>query len=106
MQGLLLFAGSFARTAGPIFVAYLFDTHGPSVMWIMEMIELSITILVWLILYKRMIPLLTKLEMSSGDNLLDENVPLISRGAQKVRTSYLLISRTASPSRSGANYLN
>jgi hypothetical protein len=68
MQGLLLFAGSIARTAGPVFVAYLFEIYGPSVMWIMEMIELSITILAWLILYKRMIPLATNCELSSLDH--------------------------------------
>uniref|UniRef100_A0A914W4D4 Major facilitator superfamily (MFS) profile domain-containing protein n=1 Tax=Plectus sambesii TaxID=2011161 RepID=A0A914W4D4_9BILA len=67
MQGLLLLAGSSARTVGPIFVAYLFDNYGPSVMWTMELIELSITILAWLILYKRMIPLVMKPKLSSGD---------------------------------------
>jgi ceroid-lipofuscinosis MFS transporter 7 len=67
MQGLLLLAGSSARMVGPMFVAYLFDTYGPSAMWIMELVELAITVLLWLILYKRMIPLVPKPKMSSGD---------------------------------------
>lgn len=57
MQGVMLMAGSFARTIGPLLVSWIFQEWGPEPIWIIEILTLSITAIFWMISYRRMKPL-------------------------------------------------
>ncbi|KAI6173267.1 hypothetical protein M3Y98_01063500 [Aphelenchoides besseyi] len=56
-QGIMQMSGSFARLTGPIIISSLYSTYGPRHAWILEIVVLAATIGLWLIFYKRMIPL-------------------------------------------------
>ncbi|CAP33863.1 Protein CBG15681 [Caenorhabditis briggsae] len=60
MQGIMLMAGSFARTVGPILVSWIFQEWGPEPIWGIEILTLSVTAIFWIIFYRRMTPLDTK----------------------------------------------
>ena len=62
MQGVMLFFGSMARIFGPAVVAISFAKWGPTVTWLGEIAVLVFTIILWLIFYKRMVPLKTELD--------------------------------------------
>ncbi|EFP10412.1 hypothetical protein CRE_22973 [Caenorhabditis remanei] len=57
MQGIMLMAGSFARTVGPILVSWIFQEWGPEPIWGIEIFTLSVTAIFWIIFYRRMTPL-------------------------------------------------
>ncbi|CAI4229170.1 unnamed protein product [Auanema sp. JU1783] len=57
MQGVMLMAGSLARTLGPLLVSYLFQKKGPIPLWYTELAALFITMLLWIVFYRRIVPL-------------------------------------------------
>ncbi|CAJ0597730.1 unnamed protein product [Cylicocyclus nassatus] len=57
MQGIMLMSGSLARTLGPLLVSWLFQVYGPIPVWGLEMGTLGITLLLWIVLYRRLVPL-------------------------------------------------
>ncbi|ETN75022.1 transporter, major facilitator family protein [Necator americanus] len=57
MQGIMLMSGSLARTLGPLLVSWLFQTHGPIPVWGIELGTLGGALLLWLVLYRRLVPL-------------------------------------------------
>uniref|UniRef100_A0A7I4YF93 MFS domain-containing protein n=1 Tax=Haemonchus contortus TaxID=6289 RepID=A0A7I4YF93_HAECO len=57
MQGIMLMSGSLARTLGPLLVSSLFQVNGPVPVWSIELGTLGITLLLWLIFYRRLVPL-------------------------------------------------
>ncbi|CAD6188249.1 unnamed protein product [Caenorhabditis auriculariae] len=59
MQGIMLMAGSFARTIGPLLVSWIFQEWGPDPLWIMEVVVLVVTMALWTIWYRRLVPLIT-----------------------------------------------
>ncbi|KAI1699631.1 major facilitator superfamily domain-containing protein [Ditylenchus destructor] len=56
-QGILQVSGSVARLIGPIMVTHLYSAFGPTMTWNMEILVIAITLISWLIFYRRMIPL-------------------------------------------------
>ncbi|KAK6766007.1 hypothetical protein RB195_025737 [Necator americanus] len=67
MQGILLLSGSVARMCGPIFVANLFTEYGPRPAWGIEIVLAGIGALLWIIFYKRIVPLKLPHTLSAGD---------------------------------------
>uniref|UniRef100_A0A0N4W2A5 MFS_1_like domain-containing protein n=1 Tax=Haemonchus placei TaxID=6290 RepID=A0A0N4W2A5_HAEPC len=67
MQGVLLLSGSVARMCGPIFVANLFTEYGPRPAWGMEIAFAGVCALLWIIFYKRMVPLKLPKSFSAGE---------------------------------------
>jgi hypothetical protein len=59
--------GSLARLSGPIVISNLYSSHGPRWAWLVEIVVLTLTILLWIICYKRMVPL--KLEDETNSKL-------------------------------------
>ncbi|PIO60607.1 hypothetical protein TELCIR_17892 [Teladorsagia circumcincta] len=57
MQGIMLMSGSLARTVGPLLVSWLFQVHGPVPVWGIELGTLGATLLLWLVFYRRLVPL-------------------------------------------------
>ncbi|VDM54741.1 unnamed protein product [Angiostrongylus costaricensis] len=66
MQGIMLMAGSLARVIGPLVVSSLFQLHGPVPVWSIEIGTLSITLLLWSLFYRRLVPLKIP-DLSSGE---------------------------------------
>ena len=56
-QGIFQASGGIARTVGPIVVSVLYTKYGPRMAWIMEIVVISLTLLSWLVFYRRMVPL-------------------------------------------------
>ncbi|KAI1700990.1 major facilitator superfamily domain-containing protein [Ditylenchus destructor] len=56
-QGIMQVAGSVARLIGPIMVTQLYTSFGPNMTWNMEILVIAITLISWLIFYRRMVPL-------------------------------------------------
>jgi MFS family permease len=56
MTGILFMAGSIARTIGPIIVSFLFDHYGPEATWGMQILVMGVTILIWVIFYRKIAP--------------------------------------------------
>uniref|UniRef100_A0A914QEY7 Major facilitator superfamily (MFS) profile domain-containing protein n=1 Tax=Panagrolaimus davidi TaxID=227884 RepID=A0A914QEY7_9BILA len=54
-QGIFQASGSAARTIGPIAVSMLYTKYGPQMAWNMEIAVIAVTLLVWLIFYRRMV---------------------------------------------------
>ncbi|KAK5979913.1 Membrane transporter [Trichostrongylus colubriformis] len=67
MQGVLLLSGSVARMCGPIFVSNLFAAYGPRPAWGMEIAYAGVCALLWIIFYKRMVPLKLPSSFSAGE---------------------------------------
>ncbi|KAK6026369.1 hypothetical protein OSTOST_07688 [Ostertagia ostertagi] len=66
MQGIMLMSGSLARTLGPLLVSWLFQVHGPLPVWGIELGTLGATLLLWLIFYRRLVPLKIR-ELKCGE---------------------------------------
>uniref|UniRef100_A0A914LCQ6 Major facilitator superfamily (MFS) profile domain-containing protein n=3 Tax=Meloidogyne TaxID=189290 RepID=A0A914LCQ6_MELIC len=58
-QGFFQISGSIARMIGPIGMSTLYTMYGPRMAWTMELLIIGITTLLWIIFYKRMVPLLS-----------------------------------------------
>uniref|UniRef100_A0A914EB48 Major facilitator superfamily (MFS) profile domain-containing protein n=1 Tax=Acrobeloides nanus TaxID=290746 RepID=A0A914EB48_9BILA len=56
-QGILQMSGSVARMIGPILISYLYTQYGPRIAWIMEGGVILFTALLWVVFYRRMVPL-------------------------------------------------
>uniref|UniRef100_A0A914DM25 Major facilitator superfamily (MFS) profile domain-containing protein n=1 Tax=Acrobeloides nanus TaxID=290746 RepID=A0A914DM25_9BILA len=56
-QGMLQMSGSVARMAGPILISFLYTQYGPRIAWIMEGGVILLTVSLWMIFYRRMVPL-------------------------------------------------
>uniref|UniRef100_A0A914CRX6 Uncharacterized protein n=2 Tax=Acrobeloides nanus TaxID=290746 RepID=A0A914CRX6_9BILA len=56
-QGVLQMFGSGARMVGPIAISTLYSDYGPRMAWMMEIVVISSTLLLWCIFYRRMVPL-------------------------------------------------
>ncbi|KAK6056077.1 hypothetical protein COOONC_06418 [Cooperia oncophora] len=67
LQGVLLLSGSVARMCGPIFVSNLFTEYGPRPPWGMEIVFAGGCALLWIIFYKRMVPLKLPKSFSAGE---------------------------------------
>ncbi|KAK0394103.1 hypothetical protein QR680_000566 [Steinernema hermaphroditum] len=57
MQGILQVSGGLARLVGPVTISALYSAYGPSISWISELVVISVNLILWAILYKRMVPL-------------------------------------------------
>ncbi|KAL6722509.1 hypothetical protein Aduo_017626 [Ancylostoma duodenale] len=67
MQGVLMLSGSLARMCGPIFVANLFTEYGPRPAWGIEIILGGVGALLWIVFYKRIVPLKLPHTLIAGD---------------------------------------
>lgn len=56
-QSLYQVSSSIARLIGPIVISNVYVYSGPSLSWLVEISVLVFIILVWIFLYRRMIPL-------------------------------------------------
>ncbi|CAJ0573371.1 unnamed protein product, partial [Mesorhabditis spiculigera] len=68
MQGIILLAGSMARLMGPLFVASFFESSGMKLPWIIEIAMSLGCAMLWIIYYKRMVPLKHGNELKAGDH--------------------------------------
>uniref|UniRef100_A0A914EPB8 Major facilitator superfamily (MFS) profile domain-containing protein n=1 Tax=Acrobeloides nanus TaxID=290746 RepID=A0A914EPB8_9BILA len=59
-QGFLQVSGGLGKMIGPLIASYLFTHYGPRVVWYMEILLVSMTILLLSVFYKRMVPLQKK----------------------------------------------
>ncbi|CAB3410208.1 unnamed protein product [Caenorhabditis bovis] len=66
MQGILLLSGSVARMLGPVFISNLFTIAGPRPAWILEIIFAGVSASLWIIFYKKLVPLQLPHTMSAG----------------------------------------
>lgn len=55
-MGWLTAAGSLARTLGPVFVSQVYDAFGPRVAFTAMSAIIIITVIILLIVYKRLVP--------------------------------------------------
>ncbi|GMT06457.1 hypothetical protein PENTCL1PPCAC_28631, partial [Pristionchus entomophagus] len=67
MQGILIFIGSCARLTGPILVSSLFVHSGIGIPWIIEMVIAGFGALLWVVFYRRLVPLKMEESLSAGD---------------------------------------
>ncbi|GMS91172.1 hypothetical protein PENTCL1PPCAC_13347, partial [Pristionchus entomophagus] len=67
MQGILIFTGSCARMTGPILVSSLFVQSGIAIPWIIEMLMCTFGVLLWVVFYRRLVPLKMEESLSAGD---------------------------------------
>lgn len=69
---------------GPIVVSSIFTSYGPQIAWIAEIGVIASTLALWLIFYRRMVPLPLKREIYAEiDEGFDEcgmNTPMICKG--------------------------
>uniref|UniRef100_A0A914HGQ2 MIR domain-containing protein n=1 Tax=Globodera rostochiensis TaxID=31243 RepID=A0A914HGQ2_GLORO len=63
-QGFFQISGTFARLLGPILMSSLYSFHGPNMAWAMELAVAGATLSLWLIFYRRMVPLQTPKQRS------------------------------------------
>uniref|UniRef100_A0A914DXI8 Major facilitator superfamily (MFS) profile domain-containing protein n=1 Tax=Acrobeloides nanus TaxID=290746 RepID=A0A914DXI8_9BILA len=56
-QGILQMSGGAARMIGPLIISVLYTYYGPRMAWNAELVSLTICLISWLLLYKRMVPL-------------------------------------------------
>uniref|UniRef100_A0A1I7ZCB8 MFS domain-containing protein n=1 Tax=Steinernema glaseri TaxID=37863 RepID=A0A1I7ZCB8_9BILA len=66
MQGVLQVSGGLARMVGPVTISALYSAYGPSISWISEIVVISINLVLWAIMFKRMVPLKLIHERESG----------------------------------------
>ncbi|KJH46141.1 transporter, major facilitator family protein [Dictyocaulus viviparus] len=66
MQGVMLMSGSLARTFGPLLVSVLFQLYGPEPVWGIEIATLTITLILWMLFYRHLVPLRIP-DLSSGE---------------------------------------
>jgi ceroid-lipofuscinosis MFS transporter 7 len=55
-MGWLTAAGSLARALGPVFVSQVYDAYGPRVAFTAMTANIFITVIILLIVYKRLVP--------------------------------------------------
>ncbi|KAK0427109.1 hypothetical protein QR680_010064 [Steinernema hermaphroditum] len=55
MQGILQVSSAVARIIGPLSISVLYRTLGPKVIWLVEIGVIVVTILLWVIFYKRLV---------------------------------------------------
>ncbi|KAE9556415.1 hypothetical protein FO519_000300 [Halicephalobus sp. NKZ332] len=67
MQSIQFMAGSFARTVGPFLMTTLFDKYGPEIIWGVEIIVLAMTLALWIIFYRQIVPLETHPVLKPGE---------------------------------------
>uniref|UniRef100_A0A914BY76 Uncharacterized protein n=1 Tax=Acrobeloides nanus TaxID=290746 RepID=A0A914BY76_9BILA len=65
--------GSSARMVGPIAISTLYSGYGPRMAWIMEIIVIFSTLLLWYIFYRRMVPLRCAKRTVYGISDIDAN---------------------------------
>ncbi|CAI5444080.1 unnamed protein product [Caenorhabditis angaria] len=73
MQGIMLMSGSLARTIGPMLVSWIFQEWGPDPLWILEILVLSITMILWMVFYRRMTPLESNPKLEAYDHFHYKN---------------------------------
>uniref|UniRef100_A0A914DWI0 Uncharacterized protein n=1 Tax=Acrobeloides nanus TaxID=290746 RepID=A0A914DWI0_9BILA len=73
MTGIFFMAGSVARTIGPIVVAVMFENYGPEITWILPIIMLAITVLLWIICWKQIVPLDSNPKLKAGESYKYDN---------------------------------
>uniref|UniRef100_A0A914CFI9 Major facilitator superfamily (MFS) profile domain-containing protein n=1 Tax=Acrobeloides nanus TaxID=290746 RepID=A0A914CFI9_9BILA len=61
-------AGSVARTIGPIVVAVMFENYGPEITWVLPIIMLAVTVLLWIICWKKIVPLDSNPKLKPGES--------------------------------------
>ncbi|KAE9550505.1 hypothetical protein FO519_006279 [Halicephalobus sp. NKZ332] len=66
-QGIFQVSGGVARMVGPISISVLYSQYGPRMAWHMEILVISLTLISWLIFYRRMIPLQAMVQLQSTD---------------------------------------
>lgn len=57
MTGIFLMSGSIARTIGPIIVTVMFEHFGPEATWGLQIGMIIVTISMWVICYRKIVPL-------------------------------------------------
>uniref|UniRef100_A0A914DF79 Major facilitator superfamily (MFS) profile domain-containing protein n=1 Tax=Acrobeloides nanus TaxID=290746 RepID=A0A914DF79_9BILA len=68
MTGILFMSGSIARIIGPILISTMFEHYGPEATWGMQIGVISITILLWIIFYSKIVPLETSPKLKPGES--------------------------------------
>uniref|UniRef100_A0AC35G7R1 Major facilitator superfamily (MFS) profile domain-containing protein n=1 Tax=Panagrolaimus sp. PS1159 TaxID=55785 RepID=A0AC35G7R1_9BILA len=72
-QGILQASGSIARIIGPLGISVLYTDFGPRMTWNTEIAVIGITLLCWIIFYKRMIPLSLNLKNTSEEEMIEKS---------------------------------
>uniref|UniRef100_A0A914VIB1 Major facilitator superfamily (MFS) profile domain-containing protein n=1 Tax=Plectus sambesii TaxID=2011161 RepID=A0A914VIB1_9BILA len=67
LQGILWQAGCIAKTIGPLTMLHLLMAVGPQMLWLLLIGTYICSIIPWVIHYKRLIPLVVKAELKSGE---------------------------------------
>ncbi|CAD5230801.1 unnamed protein product [Bursaphelenchus okinawaensis] len=56
-QSIYQASASFSRLLGPIIISNLYTAYGPRAAWSLELVVIGVVISLWIIFYKRMVPL-------------------------------------------------
>ncbi|KAK0408404.1 hypothetical protein QR680_003935 [Steinernema hermaphroditum] len=75
MQGILQVSSGIARIVGPLSIGVIYSTYGPKLIWIVEIVVIVVTILLWIVFYRRLVTL----QVVS----VKEASALISKGSEK-----------------------
>ncbi|KAI6170935.1 hypothetical protein M3Y97_01106300 [Aphelenchoides bicaudatus] len=62
MQGIFVVSGDLLHILGPVVLATLYETSGPTAVWIVMIASNGLVLVIWIIFYKRMIPYSKMLE--------------------------------------------
>jgi MFS family permease len=68
MTGILFMSGSIAKIIGPILISTMFEHYGPEATWGMQIGVISITILLWIVFYSKIVPLETSPKLNPEES--------------------------------------
>lgn len=56
-QGVLQVSGGIARMVGPVTMSFLYVLYGPRIVWTAIITVIAVNVALWVLFYKRMVPL-------------------------------------------------
>ncbi|KAL3108797.1 hypothetical protein niasHT_011211 [Heterodera trifolii] len=56
-QGLLEMHGAIGRLVGPLLISFFYTNYGVRLIWVIEMCQITLMIILWLLFYSRLVPL-------------------------------------------------
>ncbi|KAL3102261.1 hypothetical protein niasHS_003670 [Heterodera schachtii] len=65
-QSILMVSGGMGRMLGPLLIGLLFTFYGPRLIWIVECVLITFTGTLWVVFYKRLVPLKVPEELTNN----------------------------------------
>ncbi|TKR69383.1 hypothetical protein L596_021551 [Steinernema carpocapsae] len=56
IHGLFLISGDILNIVGPIILSNVYEAHGPTFIWLFLIFNTSLCTLMWIVMYRRMVP--------------------------------------------------